>query len=326
MLCIVNESTNAYFNIASEEYLLKNMEEDCFMLYINEPSIIAGKHQNTIAEINYPFVKEHNIKVVRRLSGGGSVFHDLGNLNFTFIVNGKEGNLIDFRKYTLPIIEILAKLGIEAKFEGRNDLTIDGKKFSGNAEHIWKNRILHHGTLLFSSVMSSLTEALNVNPAKFQDKAVKSIRSRVTNISDHLSAPITVMEFRKMVLDHIVSTNANAQLYKFTDKDTASIQQLTDEKYSTWEWNFGYSPDYNFHKELKTNGGFLEVYLDVNKGFIKNIKFYGDFFCKKNPEVLESILSGIEHKEGTLRETLINVKANEYFHNINIDELVEACF
>ena len=183
MLCIKNDNTNPYFNLAAEEYVLRNFKENCFMLWRNRPSIIVGKHQNTLAEINVDYVKEKNIDVVRRLSGGGAVFHDLGNLNFTFIKNAeKEEALVDFKKYVEPVLEVLQHLGVNAKFEGRNDIMIDGKKISGNAEHVFKKRVLHHGTLLFSSQMADLSNALKVNPLKYQDKGGKSVRSRVTNL------------------------------------------------------------------------------------------------------------------------------------------------
>ncbi len=175
MRCIKNPETNPYFNLAAEEYVLKNFNDDCFMLWRNRPSIIVGKHQNTLSEININHVKENNIDVVRRLSGGGAVFHDLGNLNFTFIKNvNNESNLVDFKKYTQPIIDVLKHLGVDAKFEGRNDIMINGRKVSGNAEHVFKRRVLHHGTLLFSSVMADLSKVLKVNPLKYQDKGVKS--------------------------------------------------------------------------------------------------------------------------------------------------------
>ncbi|PKP15313.1 MAG: lipoate--protein ligase, partial [Bacteroidetes bacterium HGW-Bacteroidetes-22] len=201
MLCIKDSNTDPYFNLAADEYVMKNFKEDCFMLWRNEPSIIVGKHQNTLAEINVDYVKENSIKVVRRITGGGAVFHDLGNLNFTFIRNSEEGAQVDFRKFTQPIIDVLQKIGINAVFEGRNDLTIDGKKFSGNAEHVWKKRTLHHGTLLFSAVITDLSAALKVNPLKFNDKAVKSVRSRVTNISEHLKEKMDVLEFRDRIME-----------------------------------------------------------------------------------------------------------------------------
>ena len=278
MLCIRRKNTNPYFNLATEEYVLKNFDEDSFMLWRNEPSIIVGKHQNTLAEINIDYVKANNIPVVRRLSGGGAVFHDLGNLNFTFTKKGNNENLIDFRKYTEPIIEVLNKIGIEAKFEGRNDLTIDGKKFSGNAEHIWKNRVLHHGTLLFSSEIKDLSQALKVDPLKFTDKAVKSVRSRVTNISEHLKYKMDVMDFYEMIINHIINSHPDIKLYELSEYDHQQINILVNNKYSSWDWNFGYSPNYNFKKTIKTNGGFIEINMDVINGIIIDFKLYGDFF------------------------------------------------
>src|SRR5690606_616070 len=183
MLCISHPYTDPYFNLAVDEYIFKHFDEDCFMLWRNDNAIIVGKHQNTLAEINLDYVQEKNIKVVRRMSGGGAVYHDLGNLNFTFTKTGKERGLVDFKYYTAPILEVLNELGVNAQFEGRNDLLIDGKKFSGNAEYVLKNKVLHHGTILFSSHMPDISGALKANPLKFKDKAVKSIPKPVTNVT-----------------------------------------------------------------------------------------------------------------------------------------------
>ena len=163
MLCVNQTKTDPYFNIASEEYLLKNFDDEIIMLYINEPSVIVGKHQNTLAEINYTLAKQKGLSVIRRLSGGGSVFHDLGNLNFTFIKNGTPGKLVDFKGYTQPIVDALNEIGVNAEFGGHNSLLIGGKKFSGNAEHIYKNRVMHHGTILFSTNLENLAEVLYVS-------------------------------------------------------------------------------------------------------------------------------------------------------------------
>ncbi len=326
MLCIQDQHTDPYFNLAAEEYVLKNFTEDCFMLWRNAPSIIVGKHQNTLAEINLEWVSANNIKVVRRLSGGGAVFHDLGNLNFTFIVSGEEGNLVDFRRFTKPILEVLQKLGVEARFEGRNDLTIQGLKFSGNAEHVYKQRTLHHGTLLFSAVMADLSDALKVDPLKFTGKAVQSVRSRVTNISEHLSHPMNVDEFSDMIMKHIRDNYGGNQMYSYTSDDMRAIEQLRDEKYSQWEWNFGYSPRYLFEKGVRTSGGNLQFHINAEKGVIKDIKIYGDFFHRYDVDVIEKALTGVRHDPGAIMERLSDVHLDDYFKNIPVEELISGMF
>ena len=326
MLCIKHPNTNAYFNLAAEEHVLRNFSDDAFMLWRNEPAVIVGKHQNTLGEINLDYIRDSKIKVVRRLSGGGAVFHDMGNLNFTFIMNGEEGNLVDFRKFTKPILDVLLKLGIEAKFEGRNDLTIEGKKFSGNAEHVYKKRVLHHGTLLFSSQMADLSEALKINPLKYRDKAVKSVRSRVTNISDHLHEPLEVMEFRDLIMDHIREMYPDAVAYDYSQDDLQTINNLVDNKYSTWEWNFGYSPQYDLQRGIKTEGGHIEFHLNVEKGTIRDIKIYGDFFNKKDVAELELLLKGCSHELEAVTQRLSSIDLGDYCSNVSVDEFVQGMF
>jgi lipoate-protein ligase A len=255
------------------------------------------------------------------------VFHDLGNLNFTFIQKGSTESLIDFRKYTLPILEVLRQLGIDARFEGRNDLTIDGRKFSGNAEHIWKDKVLHHGTLLFSAHMTNLAEALNVDPSKFRDKAVKSVRSRVTNISEHLSEPMEVMQFAQRIQGYIAQKYPEAGLTELTSEDEGRIDELVRTKYNTWEWNFGYSPNYNFRKIVRTEkGGTLEFDLDVQSGLIRHIRIFGDYFSKFDTEDIEQALAGTLHDQTSIRKALEPFNIGDYFSNLTIDDLLEGMF
>jgi lipoate---protein ligase len=327
MLIIKRHNTDPYFNLATEEYVLKNFDDNSFMLWRNAPAIIVGKHQNTLAEINVDYVKKNNIPVVRRLSGGGAVFHDLGNLNFTFIQTGRQETLIDFRKYTEPILEVLQKMGIDAMFEGRNDLTIGGRKFSGNAEHIWKNRVLHHGTLLFSSHMPNLAEALNADPLKFEGKAIKSVRSRVTNISEHLKEKLEVTEFASRIQDYIIEKHPESRIIELSEQDHKNIHELVLSKYNTWEWNFGYSPNYNFRKLIRTEKtGTIEFDLDVHNGIILHIKIFGDYFSKFDTEDIETALTGIAHSEKAIREKLSTFIIEDYFAGLTIDELLGGLF
>ena len=327
MLIIKRHNTDPYFNLATEEFVLKEVAEDSFMLWRNAPSIIVGKHQNSLAEINVDYVNKNNIPVVRRLSGGGAVFHDLGNLNFTFIATGQSDLLVDFRKFTRPILDVLLKLGIDARFEGRNDLTIEGRKFSGNAEHIWKNRVLHHGTLLFSSKMTDLSQALNADPLKFKDKAVKSVRSRVTNISEHLKEDMDVMKFADLIHEHIISMYPDARAYDLGDEDHQKINEMVRAKYNTWEWNFGYSPNYNFKKILRTErSGTIEFDLDVKNGIILHIKLFGDYFSKFDTEDIEEALTGVSHEESAISKALERFNLDDYFANLTLKEFLEGMF
>jgi lipoate-protein ligase A len=329
MLCIIRHETDPYFNLAAEEYVMEQFDHDwpasreCFMLWRNAPAIIVGRHQNTLAEINADYVRQNNIKVVRRLSGGGAVFHDLGNLNFTFIASD-DHHRIDFRRFTQPILEVLQAMGVDARFEGRNDLTIGDRKFSGNAQYVRGGRVLHHGTLLFSGRMTDLSAALRVDPTKFADKAVKSVRSRVTNISEHLPEPMTVLDFRDRVMRHVMESTPGAQPYAFTPADVRAIEQLRDEKYATWEWNFGHSPRYNYRKATRTAGGQIEVALDVVNGTIEEARIFGDYFNRLDPADIETALIGAPHQERELRGRLANFDIAEYFVNVSADELMSV--
>lgn len=326
MLCIYNNFTNAYFNLAAEEYVFTHFDDDIFMLWRNEPSIIVGRFQNSLAEINLDFVREKGFKVVRRMTGGGAVFHDLQNLNYTFIESNSNGN---FRTFSQPILDVLQNLGVDARFEGRNDLMIDGQKFSGNAECVSNGRILHHGTLLFDTAMNDMSDALKVNPLKFEDKAVKSVRKRVTNISEHLKSPLTVLQFADMIMQYVKETKSNCQMYEFSHDDIVAIQKLHDEKYSTWEWNFGRSPKYSYSKMIRTKGGNIEVHMNIGQGKISDFKIYGDFFAKKDVAEFENIFRNAKHERMSIDELLSKIDTSDYFIGITNDDiktLIGDCF
>lgn len=326
MIYINNTNTNPYFNLAAEEYILKEFFDDCFMLWRNVPCIIVGKNQNTLSEINLDYVQTNNIPVVRRLSGGGSVFHDLGNLNFTFVKNNSEGNFNNFKKFTLPILDVLKSLDVDAKFSGRNDLTIEGKKFSGNAQYNCKNRVLHHGTLLFESSITDLSKALQSKPLKFKDKSTKSVWSRVTNISSHLKKPISIMDFKSLIMNYVLKENNLNYLYEFNRYDLDNINKLATQKYSTWEWNFGHSPKYNFTNEKKFSFGSVECNIDVQRGVIKAIKIYGDFFSKLDITDIESNLIGVNHVYPELKTALSAFNISDYFSNATIEDILSCIY
>ena len=295
------------------------------MLYRNRPSIIVGKHQNALAEINPEFVKKKNIMVVRRLSGGGAVYHDLGNLNFTFIRSGEMGKMVDFEKYSRPIMEVLNNLSVPARFEGVNDLRIGDKKISGNAEHVFKNRVLHHGTLLFSSNLSDLNKALKIREGVYRDKAVRSVRSNVVNISRFLKSEIPILEFRDLIFQHILTTFSDAEEYELSGKDLRSIRQLMEEKYSRWEWNFGYSPRYQLEHSIQLGEKKLSVRLLVEHGIISEIHLLDQQTKRTLPE-MEQELTGVPHNQTAILKKLDTFDISPFLPGIDKHILINGFF
>ena len=329
MYFVIDKLTDPQWNLAAEEYLFKHLNEPVFRLWQNENAVIVGHHQNALAEINIDYVSQNGIKVVRRLTGGGAVFHDLGNVNFTFIDNriDNEDTSSMFARFTKPIIEALEGLGVKAYLEGRNDLLIDGRKFSGNAVAVYKNRVLQHGTLLFASSMADLSQALASRPEKFTGKSVQSNRSRVTNISEHLAQPMSVESFIDYMDNFIRNNRAkDYKLYSYSSKDLFEISKLKAEKYSKEWWNFGQSPKYQFSKVEKFNGGLLEVYLNVEKGVISEIKIFGDYFFTKETAEIENLLVGTMHNYESVKSALLDIEISDYFSNISKEEFISILF
>lgn len=325
MIIIESRSTNAYFNIASEEYLLRNFPtEDIFLLYINSPSIIIGKFQNTLAEINLDYVNTKNINVVRRMSGGGTVYHDLGNLNFSFHTVLGQHDFMDFSIFTEPVLSLLNRMGVPAVLKGRNDLLVDGKKFSGNAKLARHGKMIQHGTILIDSEVEVLGEALKVNPLKYSDKAIKSTRSRVTNLIDYLPKDTKTDDFKNLLKQEILNNNPDSKTYEFKAEDIWSIEQLIKEKYETWEWNFGFSPNYNFKKAIKVPAGFIEFHLDVAQGIIEKAKIFGDFFASQPIEQFEKQLIGKRHEIKNIEEFLKTLDITEFFGKVTNEEILEG--
>ncbi|MDO5654999.1 MAG: lipoate--protein ligase [Flavobacteriaceae bacterium] len=324
MIIIESPSQDAYFNIASEEFLMQNYPgQKIFLLYVNAPSIIVGKFQNTLAEINLDYVNANSIKVVRRMSGGGAVYHDLGNLNFSFHVPHLDQDFFDFSQFTQPVVDMLNSLGVPAELKGRNDLLVDGKKFSGNAKLLRYGKIVQHGTILIDSEMSVLADALKVNPLKFIDKATKSTRARVTNLSSYLPEGFTPEKFKNELITYMLQQNEKATLYNFTAEEIDKINQLATEKYSSWDWNFGFSPNYNFKRAIKVPAGFIEAHIDVVRGgTIQNVKIFGDFFASEPIEDLEKQLIGKNHDIDFLTEFLSTLDLKSYFGEVSVDEII----
>ncbi|MBD5586218.1 lipoate--protein ligase [Clostridium botulinum] len=322
MKYIDNSNIDPYFNLAAEEYFLRHKNDEYFILWRDEPCVIVGKNQNTLSEIDMDYIETNNVKVVRRQTGGGAVFHDLGNLNYTFIVKDDGKSFNDFERFCKPIIGVLKTLGVKAEFSGRNDLLIDGKKISGTAQCKYKNRVMHHGTLLFSSDIVNLSGALKPKKIKFQDKAVKSVISRITNISEHLDSKIDVLAFKNKIFDYILKSEKDAEVMPLTQDEIDEIEKIKKSKYETWAWNFGSSPKYDFYNEGKFTGGTIELTLKVEKGIITDIKIFGDFFGVKDVKEIEDLLKGTEHKKEEIKNAINNVNIYEYFARITMEEFI----
>ena len=313
MIFIRRPQTNPFFNIAAEEYFLKNSREDVLMLWQSEPSVVVGKHQNVMAEVNMDFVRENNIPVIRRISGGGMVYHDLGNINLTQISSSRKAyQLIDFYKFTQPVIDFLKQFGLEASFEGKNNLTVNGKKFSGNSAHVFKNRVIHHGTFLYNVDLDRLEKVIHPGNGHIIDKSIKSIRATVGNIAGYLENPVTTEAFMQQLelflKDYYhISTTAD-----ITPEEQLAIEKLVEEKYTRWEWIMGYSPKYSIRQEKDTEYGKFQVALEVKEGIIADIQLV---FEGKQQEKTEQKLLGQKHDKIHLRKILADNRFSEVIIN-----------
>ncbi|MBF4501326.1 lipoate--protein ligase [Savagea sp. SN6] len=321
--------TDPRINLAIEEYVLKNMDidVDSFLLfYINEPSIIIGKNQNTVEEVNTEYVDANGIHVVRRLSGGGAVYHDLGNLNFSFLTKDDGDSFRNFAKFTQPVIEALAKMGVKAELKGRNDILVDGKKISGNAQFATKGRMFSHGTLMFDTEIERVVQALRVKKDKIESKGIKSIRSRVTNIKDYMEKDMTIEQFRMEILKSIFGGEEHIQYAPLTEQDWENIHQLSKERYQTWEWNYGRSPKFNMQHSHRFPVGGIDVRLQVNKGTIEDIHIYGDFFGLGEVADLEKALIGTTYSREAILAAIEPLSVEKLLGGITKEEFVNLIY
>lgn len=313
---ITHDNHDAYFNLASEEYLLKHTDGYYFYLWINDPAVIVGTNQNAIEEVNLSFTNSNGIKVVRRLTGGGTVYHDGGNLCYT-VIAPFDPQKDNYKAFTSPVINYLNTLGVKAEFSGRNDITVDGRKISGNAQTVYKDRIMHHGTLLFDTDMSVLGKALNPSKLKIESKGIKSVRARVVNISELMHNKTTIDEFKAGLKAVFLK---ECEEYEFTSGDLDKINKLVEEKYSRYEWNIGSSPKGKNSFTKKFPFGILTVNFDTDGGVVKNFKFTGDFFCKKDIVELEEKLDGVRFTKIDLSRALSN--AGDYIVGADGEQIV----
>lgn len=326
MKYIVNTSNNPAYNVALEAYAFKELqsEDELFILWINEPAIIIGKHQNAVQEINKEYTDANGIHVVRRLSGGGAVYHDLNNLNYTIISNKSEEGAFDFKTFSQPVIETLADLGVKAEFTGRNDLEIDGKKFCGNAQAYYKGRMMHHGCLLFDVDMTVLGNALKVSKDKIESKGVKSVRARVTNILSELPEKITVNDFADKILDKMKEHYPDMTEYVLSENELAKIQQSYEEQFSTWDWTYGKSPEYTVERSVRYPAGKITSYIQAENSIITGLKIYGDFFGIGDVSDIEELLIGTRYEYADVLEKLQSIDTTHYFSRMTVEEVAKA--
>lgn len=328
MKFIENNQTNPSYNLALENWILENLIDDSYlMLWRNDKSIIVGRNQNTLSEINQIFVEENNIKVVRRMTGGGAVYHDLSNINFSFFTDWDDSKDVDFKEFASVLIDFLNSLKIAAKFSGRNDLTINAKKIAGFSYRIWENRLLFNGAILFDTDLSMLSKSLNVNYKKFTDKAVKSVSSRVSNIRPHLMIDMNIDEFLNMLKLYLFDRFNIEKTYSLDKKDLKSVREIQKDIFDSWARTYGQSFPSNYkNSRYFTNKGLLEVNIELNKGMIKDIKIYGDFFADFDKVEIENKLIGQAFSPYFVKKALKDIEIEKYLGKITVDDLILTIF
>jgi lipoate-protein ligase A len=325
MLCIHSKNIDPFYNLAAEEHLLKHSGAEVFMLWQSAPAVIVGKHQNTLAEINYRFTRDNGIRIARRLTGGGTVYHDQGNINFSFIRQGEPGRLVDFGSFIEPVISFLKIIGIEANRGLKNEILVNGKKISGNAEHVYRNRVLHHGTLLYNVDLNMLKESIRPGGGKFNGKAVQSNRSIVLNLAECISPVMNIRDFQEALLGYVMK-KYHGRFFEPDEHQKMAIQQLACEKYNTWDWIYGWSPDYEFINVWQINNHEIALELKTHRGIISGCTLKSPVIPSEMATKFSNRLTGIPHEESNIRTTLEASGFRSIFENRELEELVLAFF
>jgi lipoate-protein ligase A len=316
-----NNTSDPHVNLALEEYALRHLDPDrtYFLMYVNQPAVIIGRHQNILEEVNLPFVAQHGLHVLRRISGGGAVYHDFGNLNFSFIRHHHRRSLKDIAHILEPVRSALFKLGVIAEFNHKNDLFVAGKKISGNAQFSNTKRIILHGTLLLKSDLVSLRRALQANKGHIISRARQSVPSDVTNISDHLLPGIGIDVYQQQLVECVAKREGGLQKIPLPDQEWNSIRRLSSEKYRSWEWNFGRAPAFRIRRRARTPAGYLETVIAVENGCIVGIRFGKIGHAAK----LEKRLMGIPYHLEAIRTRLSGVDVRSFGMTLTANQLAE---
>lgn len=323
MIYLETHSLDPAYNLAFEEYVLTNYRQsDILILWQNDKAVIIGRNQNAAEEINQAFVEENNIRVIRRNTGGGAVYHDLGNLNYSFITDAEVVDHATTQLFLMPVVQALRDLGLDAECSGRNDILVSGKKVSGTAQQLSKGRLLHHGTLLFDSDPDMISGALNPDPTKFLSKSIKSVRSRVGNIRQFLPQDIDITAFREYLKERL--TEDCVRCLSLSENELAAIGQLKAEKYDTWDWNYGKSPKFEMQNRKRWSGGLLDIRLSVTDGSICDLRIFGDFLSLKPILPLEAALKGCPYRYEALFKALQPFTLKNYLGTITREELVKT--
>ena len=318
-------STDPHYNLAAEQVVFDRLDRghDYVMLWQNDNSVIVGRHQITAEEVNEEAVRRHGIRVARRLSGGGAVYHDLGNLNFTFITDAGRAAQIDFALFCQPVAALLGELGVPAEIGGRNDITIRGQKFSGNAQYIKGGRVMHHGTIMFDCDLAMVSQALQVSGDKLASKGVASVRSRVTNVRPHLPEAIDMQQFWELLKQHLFRGRVLRQ-HHFSAVELAEIEALRTSRYATWDWNYGASPPCTLRRARRFEGcGRVEAHISLEKGRIEMLHFFGDFFGSDEPAALAAHLQDVPLEREELLRHLDNEVVGRTFRGLETEQFLD---